>query len=182
MTQSRGRKCSTLAISSERLQTGGPLVGAGLGANDLHHETALAFHCSLNRRFTASHCFQGIGQAGVMFRSALGIAELNGAGLEIDLALNDFSQALSGAGKYGMTKGIEAGFIGADFFTGSVLQTFAYDDDAVFMGGNRFLDLGEKYRFVQGNFRQQNNVGSIRFRNSLASTVPAAIQPAARPP
>ena len=60
-----------------------------------------------------------------------------------------------------MSKGIEAGFVGANFFAGFVLHTLAADDHAVLVFGDHFLDPIEECSLIQGDFRQYDDVRRV---------------------
>ena len=92
---------------------------------------------------------------------ALGIAEFHRAGLEVELALDDRCQRVGGSGEHRVSKGIEAGFVGANFFAGFVLHTLAADDHAVLVFGDHFLHSIEECSLIQGDFGQHDNVRRV---------------------
>ena len=141
LIQSRGMKCSTLAMSPNGCRpvvhcTGGLLceVRTILTMKPLWPATAA-------RTAASPHAsgFGGVGGAGIMGGAALGITEFDGAGLGVEFALNQFGETFRGAGKDGMAEGVHARFVRADFLAVGVFQAFAHDDDAILVVPPRFL-------------------------------------------
>ena len=110
-----------------------------------------------------------------MLGGALGVTEFHGAGFGIELALDEFGESIRGAGEHGMTEGVEAGFVRADFFAGFVLQTFTDHHDTIMIRGHGFFHLREELLFVERQFGQQNDVrriGRVAFGDNGARSNP----------
>ena len=137
----------------QRLQTSRPAVGFIAFADELNHVAALALHRSLHCGCATGEGLVHIRLAGVMCRGALGVAELHRAGLETQCRLHNLCQAIGGTGQHGVTKGIELGFVRADFVALGVLQAFTHHHDTTAAGIHHFLHAGEKLGFIKGDLR-----------------------------
>ena len=142
----------------QRFELDLPAVRAGRQADNLRHQTRLARDSGADGCGAAGEGFIGIGETSVVSGRALGIAEFHRACLEVELALDDGCERVGGSGEHRVSKGIEAGFIGANFFAGFVLHTFATDDHAVLVFGDHILHPIEECSLIQGDFWQHDDV------------------------
>ena len=130
-------------------------------ADDLDHETALAGNGGAHRSLAAGEGVVRIGQAGEMLGGALGVTELHGAGLRVELFLDDLLELFGRAGQHRVTKGIEPRLVRADFFAVRILDSFADDHDAIFVGIDCFFNFREKLLLFERQLRQQDDVRRI---------------------
>src|SRR5688500_234066 len=143
----------------EVLEVGGEGV-AGV-ADELDHETAAPVDGGADSGFAGESGAIHIGLAGEVGGATLRVTEFDGAGLGVEFALDDFSKFVSGAREDWMAEGVQAAFVGAQFVAGGISQTFTNDDHAEFVSIDGRFDFVQESRFVEGDFRNQNDVRGV---------------------
>ena len=101
-------------------------------------------------------------QARAMRRGALRVTEQHRAGLGVEPALDDFFKLLRRPRQHRVAERIEPGLVGAHFMARGVLDAFADDHNAVFVGLHRLFHFGQKLVLFKWEFRQQDDMGRVR--------------------